>query len=157
VDAVIAANSLHWIDPDVRFAKPARLLRRGGTIAVIGTRWVAPDGPDPFFEAVEEDYRAVGYPGEPPPSADRIQPWHFPPEAQAWFSEVMAKCYRFSVTLSAADYLANLSTQSTTRQLGADRAEIFISRVAARLAAMGVQSVTRPHVGLLTVGQAASP
>jgi SAM-dependent methyltransferase len=152
-DAVIAVNSLHWIDPDVRFAKPARLLRPGGAMAVVGCRWVAPVGPDSFLEAVQEDYRAVGYPGEPPPSADRVEPWHFPPEAGKWFREILVKRYRFSAKMSAQDYVANLATQSTTYQLGAELAERFLGRVTDRLAAMGVGEVTRPYVGLLTVGR----
>jgi len=63
VDAVVAVNSLLWVNPDAQFTKPARLLRRGGTMAVASCRWVAPEDPDPFLEAVQEDYRAVGYPG----------------------------------------------------------------------------------------------
>jgi SAM-dependent methyltransferase len=33
---VIAAAAFHWIDPDVRFAKAARLLRPGGWLALAG-------------------------------------------------------------------------------------------------------------------------
>src|SRR5918912_4072484 len=32
-DAVVAFTAFHWIDTDVRYAKPARLLRRGGALA----------------------------------------------------------------------------------------------------------------------------
>src|SRR5579875_3574084 len=33
-DAVLAVNSLHWVDPAVRYAKPAALLRPGGVMAI---------------------------------------------------------------------------------------------------------------------------
>jgi cyclopropane fatty-acyl-phospholipid synthase-like methyltransferase len=153
IDAIIAVNSLLWIDPDVRFTKPARLLRRGGTMAVAECRWVAPEDVDPFLEAVEEDYRAVRYPGGPPPTADRIESWHFPPDAGVRFTEVLVRRYRFSLTLSAEDYVALLATQWTTTQLGPDLAGSFLGRVKDRLATMGVDAVTRPYIGLLTVGR----
>jgi SAM-dependent methyltransferase len=155
IDAVIAVNSLHWIDPDVRFTKPARLLRRGGTIAVVECRWASPEDPDPFLEAVQEDYRAVGYSGDPPPPGDQIESWHFPPDARAWFTEVLNRRYQFCLTLSAEDFVANLATQSTTAHLGPDLAGSFLGRVNDRLTSMSVHEVTRPLVGLVTIGRLA--
>lgn len=35
---VVSATAFHWVDPDVGFAKAARLLRPGGWLAVMGTR-----------------------------------------------------------------------------------------------------------------------
>ena len=34
-DVVVAASALHWIDPAVRFSKPALALRRGGVLVVV--------------------------------------------------------------------------------------------------------------------------
>ena len=122
-------------------------------MAVASCRWVAPEDPDPFLEAVQEDYRAVGYAGAPPPPPDRIESWHFPPDAGERFSEVLIRRYRFSLTLSAEAFVANLATQSTTRQLGPALAGSFLGRVKDRLAAMAVHEVRRPYIGLLTVGR----
>jgi SAM-dependent methyltransferase len=36
-DLIISATAFHWIDPDVKFAKPARLLRAGGWLALAST------------------------------------------------------------------------------------------------------------------------
>ena len=46
-DLVVAGAAFHWIDPEVRFAKAARLLRRGGWLAVAGyeERYDPPLGP----------------------------------------------------------------------------------------------------------------
>ena len=54
--AAVAVNSLHWIDPAARYAKPARLLVPGGAMVVASCRWTRPADADPFFFAVEEDY-----------------------------------------------------------------------------------------------------
>src|SRR5215467_3828022 len=35
-DLVISGASFHWVDPEVRFAKSARLLRPGGWLALLG-------------------------------------------------------------------------------------------------------------------------
>jgi SAM-dependent methyltransferase len=37
-DLVISATAFHWVDPEVRFVKAARLLRPGGWLAVAGGR-----------------------------------------------------------------------------------------------------------------------
>lgn len=34
---VASATAIHWVDPDVRWSKPARLLRPGGWLAVLAT------------------------------------------------------------------------------------------------------------------------
>ena len=66
-DAVVAFNSLHWIDPPLRYAKPHGLLRPGKTMTVAGARWARPAEAGGFWTAVQADYRAVDYEGDPPP------------------------------------------------------------------------------------------
>jgi ubiquinone/menaquinone biosynthesis C-methylase UbiE len=36
-DLIISGNAFHWVDPEVRFSKPARLLRPGGWLALLDT------------------------------------------------------------------------------------------------------------------------
>lgn len=36
-DLVVSATAFHWIDPEVKFSKPARLLRPGGWLAILST------------------------------------------------------------------------------------------------------------------------
>jgi ubiquinone/menaquinone biosynthesis C-methylase UbiE len=36
-DLIISATAFHWVDPELRFAKPARLLRPGGWLALLVT------------------------------------------------------------------------------------------------------------------------
>ena len=58
-DAICVFAAFHWIAPELRYAKPARLLRPGGTLAVVHGSHVLPAGGDPFFAEVQEDYDAV--------------------------------------------------------------------------------------------------
>jgi len=54
---VVSATAFHWIDPDVGWAKAARLLRPGGWLAVIATREVYDE---PVGSAVRNLYVRLG-------------------------------------------------------------------------------------------------
>ncbi len=150
--AVVAVNALHWVEPALRYAKPAALLTPGGALVVAGCRWAQPHDAEPFWREVQADYRAVGFPGEPPPAPEEIGPWHLPPEATPYFAEVAARCYPpFQIVYRAEDYLAMLATQSGTRALSASRQREFLDRVRVRLHAW--PRVTATFVAYLTVGR----
>lgn len=152
-DAVLAVNALHWIDPELRYAKPHALLRPGGTMAVAGCQYAQPPSDEPFWADVQEDYRAVGYEGGPPPPAGQIGLRHFPAEAASFFDEVASLRYPFEMTYSANDYLANLATQSGTHALGDERSAEFLARVTHRLESHGWPRLTKPFVAYLIVGR----
>ena len=154
-DAVVAVNSLHWIDPRLRYSKPHGLLRSGGVMAVAGCQWARPADAEPFWTQVQEDYRAVGYEGSPPPPPEQIGPQHVPPEAGGLFADVASRRYPFQVRYSARDYLANLATQSSTHALGETRSAEFLARVRHRLESLGWPRLTATFVGYLTVGRRA--
>jgi SAM-dependent methyltransferase len=153
VDAVVAFNSLHWIDPQLRYAKPYELLRSGGAMAVAGCLRAQPTDAVRFWTDVQADYRAVGYEGDPPPPPEQISPWRFPREIESLFQEVASLRYPFEVLYSAEDYLANLATQSGTRALGDARSAEFLARVRRRLESLSWPQLTVTFVGYLTVGQ----
>jgi len=118
VRAVAVFNALHWIDPGMRYAKPTAILAPEGVMVVGSCRWARPTDAEPFWAKVQEDYRAVGFPGAPPPPPEQIGTWHFPDEARAYFGEVASFRHPFQWSCTAADYLAQLSAQSGTRSLG---------------------------------------
>ncbi len=156
-DAVVAFNSLHWVDPKLRYTKPARVLRPGGVLVVAGCKWaIAPDA-HPFWRDVQEDYQAVGAEGDPPPPPDAIGTEHLPPEARALFDEVAALRYPFVKEYAAEDYLANLGTQSVARALASEARAELLARVEARLQRAGWPNLMASFVGLLTVGRVVSP
>jgi SAM-dependent methyltransferase len=150
--AVVAFSALHWIDPGLRYAKPARLLRPRGALIVGGCAWARPADADPFWTDVQEDYRAVGYEGDPPPPPEAVPAWHFPAEAAELFAETASLLSPpFPVTYSASDYLAMLASQSDTRALGEARSAEFLGRVADRLRSLGDPELTATFVGFLAV------
>lgn len=151
-DAVVAFNSLHWVDQRVRYARPAALLRPGGALVVAGCSWARPSDAEPFWTDVQEDYLAVGFRGSPPPPPEQIPPKHLQPEALAYFTETASQRYPFQMTYSAADYLAQLSTQSGIKELGPARAGEFLTRVRRRLDGLGWPELTATFVGYLTIG-----
>jgi SAM-dependent methyltransferase len=155
-DAVVAVSSLHWIDPHLRYSKPHELLRPGGFIALAGCLWAQPADAEPFWTDVQDDYRAVGFEGSPPPPPEQIGPRHFPPEAESLFAEVASLRYPpFEVLYSAEDYLAQLATQSGTRALGEARSAEFLARVRHRLESLGWPHLTATFAAFLLVGRRA--
>lgn len=50
-DLVVSADAFHWVDPALRFTKAARLLRRGGWLALLAG---GPCYPEPLGSAVRE-------------------------------------------------------------------------------------------------------
>ena len=152
-DAVVAVNSLHWVDPPLRYSKPHGLLRAGGAMVEAGCLRAQPADADQFWTDVQEDYEAVGFEGSPPPPPEQIGPRHFPPEARSLFEEVASRRYPFQVSYSAEDYVANLATQSGTHALGEARSTEFLTRVRRRLDLLGRPRLTADFVGFLTVGR----
>lgn len=151
-DAVVAVNSLHWIDPHLRYAKPYELLRPGGAMVVAGCQWARPVDAEPFWRDVQEDYQAAGFEGRPPPPPEEIGLLHLPPESAEFFAEVGSRRYPFQIRYSARDYLANLATQSCTHAIGETQGAEFLGRVRHRLAALGWPQLTATFVGYLAVG-----
>lgn len=67
-DLIVSGSAYHWIDPDVKYQVPARLLRSGGWLAVLGTQ---ERYDDPFGAALERLWHAHindAWPWRPPPA-----------------------------------------------------------------------------------------
>ena len=121
---------------------------------VVGAcHWAQPADTERFWTDVQEDYRAVGYEGRPPPPSEHIGPWHFPAEAAAFFAEVACRRYPFHVIYSTEDYLTALATQSGTHALGEALSADFLARVRRRLESLGSPQLPAAFVGTVTIGR----
>jgi len=134
-DAVVAFNSFHWIDPDVRFTKAASVLRPGASLAVFGSGFVVHDGADPtWLELVEDEADTVGF---EPRHLDDVRDRSEEFAAGGHFSSATRRTYLWDVTYTAGEYVALLGTTSTYGVLASDvRAELF-DRIRRRIEARG--------------------
>lgn len=153
-NAVFSCNAFHWIDPDLRFAKAASLLRPGGHLAVIATPWVIPADADRFWWDVQDDYEAVGGERVDPANAhpDRIKDLAPLVVASSRFEEPVTRRRLFTVDFTADGYATNLGTQSGFKEFEpAARAEL-VSRILRRVERHG-GVITAHLLAVLTVAR----
>jgi SAM-dependent methyltransferase len=153
-DAIVVFNAFHWIAPDVRFAKPARLLRAGGALMVVGTPHVLPENGDPFFAEVQEDYDAVvphpdnRAPGPP----DKIEGWTEDWVGSGLFERVEERRHLHAIRYTADEYVAVLGTFSENLALPDERRRELFRRIHARIEARPGGTVTKHHLLVVTAG-----
>lgn len=153
-DAVTAFTAFHWIAPELRYAKPARLLRPGGALAVVTGRHVLPADGDPFFAEVQEDYDAVlPHPdNRPPPPPEEVDGWAADLEGSGLFVDVVERRHLVTLTYTADSYIAVLGTFSDNLAIPAEQRENLFRRIHARIATRPSGTVTKHHLLVLTVG-----
>jgi len=154
-DAVVAFSAFHWIAPELRYTKPARLLRPGGALGAVGAPHVSLAWDDPFWSEVQEDYNAVvpGTDNRPPPTPEDVTGWLDEFEASGLFEHVTERREVAVLTYTADTYVALLGTFSDNLALPEEqRAELF-RRIHARVAAQPDGTVTSRHLVTLTIGQ----
>lgn len=154
-DAVVAFAAFHWIAPDVRYAKPARLLRPGGALAVVHGPHVMPEDGDEFFVEVQEDYDAVvpDPDNHPPPPPEEAESWAPEFETSGVFATVEERQRLVPLRFTADEYVALLGTFSNQLALPVEQREELFRRVHARIAARPGGMVTEHRLLTLTVGR----
>jgi SAM-dependent methyltransferase len=134
-DAAVAFTAFHWVDPEVKYAKPARLLRPGGTLAVAETDHVVVEGGDPFWAEVQADYDAV-VPSEenrPPPRPEKVRDLRAELDETGLFGDVEVRRYLADVTYSAEEYLGVLDTYSPNRAMEPAKRERLFELIRRRI------------------------
>ena len=154
-DAVVAFTAWHWIDPDVRYAKPARLLREEGALAVVATKHVLPEHGDRFWAEVQEDYDAIVPSDEnkPPPHPDDVPDLGSEIEASGCFSNVAVRRYLWDATYSADEYIAVLDTYSGHRALDEHTRTRLYDRIRRRIQARRNGRVRKTYLFTLNVAR----
>ena len=153
-DAVVAFTAFHWLSQERRFAKPAALLRRGGTLAVLATHHVSPEGGDPVWAEVQADYDAVvpSPDNRPPPPPEEIADLRADFNATGLFREIEARRYRWDVAYTADEWVSVLATYSENIAMPPAQREALFSRIRNRIAARPGGTATRHYLAVLTVG-----
>jgi SAM-dependent methyltransferase len=149
-DAAVAFTAFHWIDPEVRYEKTAGLLRGGGSLAVVETKHVLPDGGDRFWEDVQADYDAVApHPdNRPPPRPDEVPDLSEEIEASGRFRNVAVRRYLSDAPYEADEYIAVLDTYSGHRSMPDDQRHELYRRIRERI---GERTVTKTYLFTLNL------
>jgi SAM-dependent methyltransferase len=131
-DLVYAAAALHWTNPVGRWSRMAALLEPGGVFASFG-------GPGELADpAVAEAVRAARAPfleSDDVPSPDGTPPEHdmqWPGtelQRSEWFTDVEQHVITRRLTVSASDYVGQLSTISAYLELPPDKKTQVFTRI----------------------------
>ena len=149
-DVVFAANAWHWLDPSVRYAKTASILRPGGVLAFIIIRHAFPPDCDPFFAEIQDCYEAIGearlpWP-QPPPEEVRDESEDI--EASSYFEDVHVARYLRVEEFTADEHVALMSTASDHRIMEPERRERLFAEMRRLIAG---RPGGRIHRHLLTI------
>jgi SAM-dependent methyltransferase len=155
-DAVVSFNAFQWIDPTVRFAKPAEVLRDGGALAVVAMQYVMPDDADALWRSLQHDYDAVvgrSARSAAPPHPDAVEDRPGEIEASGYFHDVVVRRYVTTLSFSANDYIALLKTSSWHRQLDEPTRGALLERIDRRIREHPRETVRPPLLTTLYVAE----
>jgi SAM-dependent methyltransferase len=136
-DLLLAANSWHWIDPEVRYMKAHEVLRSEGHLAIWGATHVFPEGGDPFFYELQEVYDEIGEglpehvtqprPGELPDLVAEIA-------QTGLFSVALVRHYDWEQVCTADEYIDLVSTFSGHIAMEPEKRDYLYSEIRRRIA-----------------------
>ena len=148
-DLIMAARAMHWIAPEVRFTKPARLLRTGGALAIITTCPVTPV--TPVMREIQAAYTRHA-PGLTlrADAADRELLAEF--AAAGLFRLLPSQEYRWSRRFLESEYLDLLRTHSSHIALQPPDRSALLRDIGAAIGAHGGR-LDVAYIERLTVGR----
>jgi SAM-dependent methyltransferase len=150
-DLVFAAQSIHWVAPDVRLSKSAQALRCGGVLAIFGN---APDVSSAgAYDAVQTAYRTYA-----PSLVSRDAARHFyrsasspmlaELEASSDFADLHHESFRWQRPLSSASYCELLATYSDHAVLPPEQRSVLLEAVTRAIDDHGGTITVEYHTGL---------
>jgi SAM-dependent methyltransferase len=154
-DAVVAFNSFHWVDPELRFSKSAAVLREGGALAVVGMRFLEHGDADPVWMQLQADYESVAGLREPRTHVDSVKDRSAEFEASGYFRNVRFRRYRWDITFDADAYISLLRTNSWHQRLDDDVRRRLFERVDHRIRSQPGQTITPTMGAVLYVAERA--
>jgi SAM-dependent methyltransferase len=156
-DAVFAATSFHWVDPDVRLRKAHDLLAPGGVIAIAGTNQIASDTDGGYFARSQSVYKRY-FPDEDEPAlpGEDVIPAEFTEiDGSALFSDTELHRYRWDQTYATLDYADLMRSYANMQMMPPGRREALIAELSELIDREYGGEVTRPLVITLTLANRA--
>ena len=158
-DMVFSAMSWHWLDPNVRYAKAASVLRPRGVLAFTTGGHAFPPGFDPFFSEIQARYRAIGesnipwpppLPQDEPDSRDQI-------EQSGYFEEVRAIRYLWAEEYTADEHIAMMSTASDHRIMEPAKREWLFAEMRRLIEARPGRRIVKHRYTILHIARRKDP
>jgi SAM-dependent methyltransferase len=150
-DLIVSATAFHWVDPEVKFSKSARLLRPGGWLALlaIGERY-----DDPLSAALGRMWTArsedkAWSARKPPADTDAII-------GSGLFGPPLHRTHRHRTTVPADTVLGAENTRATTLSWPADVREAFTAELRSHLGSQAEVTLTL-HTSLTMARVRSSP
>jgi SAM-dependent methyltransferase len=155
---VFAATAWHWIDPAVKYAKAAALLRPGGHLAFWGAGHVTPTGGDPFFAEIQDVYDEIGG-GEPSgyvsPTPETLATHEAEIAESGLFTDIVIRRFDWEIRYTAESYIRLLDTFSSNLSMQPWQRDRLYGEIRRRLALRPDGLVRRHWGGVLHVARKA--
>jgi SAM-dependent methyltransferase len=137
LDLVVSATAFHWIDPEIKFSKSARLLRPGGWLALlaIGERY-----DDPLNAALHAMWAArnedeAWSARKPPSNADAIA-------ASGLFDQPVERTHQRRTSVAAGTVIGVENTRATSLSWSDDVREEFTGELRSQLGSLAEVPLT---------------
>ncbi len=151
---VTCAQAYHWLDEATRIERIADALYAYGTAAVIANVQVTPDDNLPFFERVQEVYRAVS--PELAHKGSFRKPDDLPGhrfESSPLFTDLQQRSSAWHWTLPTDRYVGLMRTHSNHAALAPDVRERLVTRIGALIDSEFDGRVTEHYVALVDLAR----
>jgi SAM-dependent methyltransferase len=155
-DLAYAANSWHWLDPEIRWSKTAGVLKPAGYLAIFGASHALPEGFDPFFTEIQAVYDEIGEGMDdwpPPPPALGGEAVVAEAAASGLFQVMAQRMYVWALRYDAAGYINLLDTFSGHIAMDDDKRSHLYAEIRRLLADRPDGQLTRHWVSKLVIAQ----
>lgn len=135
---IFAAQSFHWVSPELRFAATAALLAPEGTLCVFGNVPMKPEPP------LSDKFAGIYARHAPQLAGPPVEAWYLPDgpfarelQQSDYFEAPAHHCYYWSRSHTSQSYTDLLRTLSGYRLLAEDRKELLLFELADAINAHG--------------------
>ncbi len=153
-DLVFAATSFHWINPESRYAKPYRILKPEGYLAITHTHHISDQQGDEFFKTSQPIYDRYHFTDttQPPllPPPDSIQPT---PIEETLFKLTHFQGFPIVITYRAKAFVNLLNTFSNHLMASKQIREDFLGEIENLINEKFGGSIEKHFLMSLTVAQ----
>lgn len=154
-DAVLAATSLHWVSPEIRFSKTAAALRDNGALILLWNATVQPQ--HDIYQILHQVYQVHA------PSLGKYEDRETQQQSLGKFAQAVIDSEKFDnlvaeyilseATYSVNDYLMLLSTYLPYIELAASKRDTLFAAIKAALESNGINVIPVSYVSACQIAK----